>query len=558
MNNKYCTFVLVVLLVATRLYIQPFYSLISDCDETFNYWEPLNLLLRGFGKQTWEYSPEYSIRSWSFLLPFYSLLYPLNAVAEIQANWNFYAVRILLGLFSLIQEWKLFKEITGTTTLEIANFWLFYQLFNPGWFHASVELLPSAIAMILQLGSINYALKYLSTSASSNFIGSLTFNMIAGILGWPFVLVLNLPLCIHYVWTHRIISSVRTAFDCSLIFLLISVIVIGIDSLFYGKFAPVAWNIFFYNVLNADEEAGPNIFGTEPFSYYIQNLLLNFPITTLGFAVLGVSHWRLWPLWTSAIVWFTVFALQPHKEERFLYPLYGYISLSASILTYKALKVYKKYFSFAFVVKLIIVGTVILQSLLRIFALIENYRAPMTVYSELFSRESTSNSTVNVCTGREWYHFPNSFYLPNAHRLRFVKSGFDGLLPGDFIEDESIFTAVRAVPKGMNNRNLFDESKIWPLEECDYFVDITLPTDGEKDSFTGSNSANRWNAVVCQKFIDGSDSKFLGRAFAVPEMIDCMMKEYIPELWTKLYHAKYIDYCLYEKLPSSEYQVNTD
>ena len=110
----------------------------------------------------------------------------------------------------------------------------------------------------------------------------------------------------------------------------------------------------------------------------------------------------------------------------------------------------------------------------------------------------------------------------------------------------------------MNNRNMFDESKIWPLEECDYFVDITLPTDGEKDSFTGSNSANRWNAVVCQKFIDGSDSKFLGRAFAVPEIIDCMMKEYIPELWTKLYHAKYIDYCLYEKLPSSEYQVNAD
>ncbi|RLN49260.1 hypothetical protein BBJ28_00026990, partial [Nothophytophthora sp. Chile5] len=30
---------------------------IADCDETFNYWEPLHFLLYGFGFQTWEYSP---------------------------------------------------------------------------------------------------------------------------------------------------------------------------------------------------------------------------------------------------------------------------------------------------------------------------------------------------------------------------------------------------------------------------------------------------------------------------------------------------------------------
>lgn len=553
MNCKVFTFVLVLLLVASRLYVQPVYSLISDCDETFNYWEPLNLLLRGFGKQTWEYSPEYSIRSWGFLLPFYGILFPVKAFSEIQANWNFYIARGALGLFSLVLEWKLFKEITSTMTLEIANLWLLYQIFNPGWFHASVELLPSALAMILQLGSINYALKYLSTGSTGNFIGSVTFNFVAGILGWPFVLVLNLPLCFHYLINHRLISTVRTVFDCSLIFCLISTIVIGIDSLFYGKFAPVAWNIFFYNVLNADESAGPNIFGTEPFSYYIQNLILNFPIPTLFFSVVGITHWRLWPLWGSMITWFSIFAAQPHKEERFLYPIYAYISLSAAITTYKVLKMWKKYLPLAKLLKFSLISVIILQATSRIYALINNYTAPMEVYSELFNRDSRSDEIINVCTGREWYHFPNSFYLPDHHRLRFARSGFDGLLPGDFLENESIFTKVRNVPEGMNNQNIFDDSKLWPLEECEYFVDVEIDSTDKRDAFNPKNKERfSWNKVICSKFIDSERSKIFGRTFYVPEILDHNLQKYLPKVWGKLHNAEFNDYCLYERIDIQE------
>lgn len=35
------------------------WSHIADCDETFNYWEPLHYLVYGHGLQTWEYSPEF-------------------------------------------------------------------------------------------------------------------------------------------------------------------------------------------------------------------------------------------------------------------------------------------------------------------------------------------------------------------------------------------------------------------------------------------------------------------------------------------------------------------
>lgn len=40
---------------------------ILDCDETYNYWEPTHYLRHGYGLQTWEYSPEYAIRSWSYV-----------------------------------------------------------------------------------------------------------------------------------------------------------------------------------------------------------------------------------------------------------------------------------------------------------------------------------------------------------------------------------------------------------------------------------------------------------------------------------------------------------
>ena len=40
---------------------------ITDCDETFNYWEPLHYLLFGNGFQTWEYSPEFGLRSWFYI-----------------------------------------------------------------------------------------------------------------------------------------------------------------------------------------------------------------------------------------------------------------------------------------------------------------------------------------------------------------------------------------------------------------------------------------------------------------------------------------------------------
>lgn len=51
-------------------------NLIHDCDETFNYWEPLHFLIYGSGFQTWEYSAANALRSYLYLLLHASVLWP--------------------------------------------------------------------------------------------------------------------------------------------------------------------------------------------------------------------------------------------------------------------------------------------------------------------------------------------------------------------------------------------------------------------------------------------------------------------------------------------------
>lgn len=52
-----------------------------------------------------------------------------------------------------------------------------------------------------------------------------------------------------------------------------------IDSMYFGKFVVAPLNIILYNVFTTH---GPNIYGTEPFSYYIINGFLNFNFVFIG------------------------------------------------------------------------------------------------------------------------------------------------------------------------------------------------------------------------------------------------------------------------------------
>ena len=536
---------ILLLLLITRIVIQPYYSLISDCDETFNYWEPLNLLVRGFGKQTWEYSPEYSIRSWAFLLPLYGILKPLNQVIDSKVLL-FYTARALLGFVSFLFEYSLSKEISSVMSLHVSIMWLLFQLFNPGWFHASVEFLPSAFAMITTLGYMKYTLRYLSTGNELPFVKSISFVFLGGILGWPFSLILVVTNVIHYTATHRFMDTLRAGVSSSFVFAIISSIVAAIDSFFYGKLSVVPFNIVMYNIISANEDSGPNIFGVEPWYYYIQNLLLNFPITTLFFGVIGFTQLSIWPLSGSLFIWLNVFLAQPHKEERFLYPIYGIISLLAAVGLFN-ITVSIRWKKLRKLVRGIVFFVTLLQAASRILALTNNYTSPIQVYSHL--PESTENKV--VCTGREWYHFPTSLILPDNYRLQFVQSGFDGLLPGDFLETGTLNEKIRSVPNGMNNQNIFDPSKVVDIDSCDYYVDINVSSNNQKDAVNPADTT-AWVPLYCLPFVDTSSSKFLGRAFQVPAQLIAILPTRIRQIIKNCYDVQFINYCTFVRRHESD------
>ena len=138
---------------------------------------------------------------------------------------------------------------------------------------------------------------------------------------------------------------------------LVQIPVIGIDSLAYGKIVIVPWNIVRYNIFGGSER-GPDLYGTAPWNFYFNNLVLNFncilPLALVSLPALGVTYiidrrrlgvvnstsnqsspftilsFRLAPLY----LWFGILSLQPHKEERFMFPAYPLLCFNAAVALY--------------------------------------------------------------------------------------------------------------------------------------------------------------------------------------------------------------------------------
>lgn len=260
----------------------------------------------------------------------------------------------------------------------------------------------------------------------------------------------------------------------------------AVNAFFYHKVVIASWNIVLYNVFSGSDR-GPSIFGTEPWDFYARNLVLNFNI----WAVLAVAAAPLLFLtWVSGAhattkqttfrmavfispfyLWLSIFTLQPHKEERFMYPAYPFLCFNAAIAAHLILSHLGSSDSKTLVgkipakLKVFVAATVVLASvnvgLLRILGTVTAYKAPLEVYKAL-EEPGVAKSGDTVCLGKEWYRFPSSFFLPNHMHAKFVKSEFNGLLPGEFSEANTgfgFFPGTWLIPPGMNDRNEEDLGK---------------------------------------------------------------------------------------------------
>lgn len=248
----------------------------------------------------------------------------------------------------------------------------------------------------------------------------------------------------------------------------------------------IPWRIVFYNVFSG-KDRGPDIFGTEPWDFYLRNLLLNFNIwflLAMASAPLLALQWMLRSQTTTKqtvlrtvvfilpfYMWLTIFTLQPHKEERFMYPAYPFLGLNAAIALHMILayigssnpaelvgRVPAKVKLFAVIFPIILSIDV---GLLRSIGMITAYSAPLKIYSVL-EKNDRAEPGETVCLGKEWYRFPSSYFLPNGMHAKFIRSEFDGLLPGEFNEAKvgfGLFPGTWLVPPGMNDRNNGDPGK---------------------------------------------------------------------------------------------------
>ncbi|BCR86545.1 dolichyl-P-Man:Man(6)GlcNAc(2)-PP-dolichol alpha-1,2-mannosyltransferase [Aspergillus chevalieri] len=525
--------------------IAAFLAPIQDCDEVFNFWEPTHYVNYGYGLQTWEYSPVYSIRSWLYI-SLHALVGKAGSLVFRDKVSAFYVVRFALAVVCASCETRMYSAICRTLSPRIGLLFLMIVAFSPGMFHASTAFLPSSFTMYMSMLGLTAFLDWRGGQKTAQ--GIMWFGL-GAIVGWPFAGALLLPLLVEEFVIGFLAGSLKkvvfSVVDGALRCLVILAAEVAVDYVFFQNFTIVPWNIVAYNIFGG-EGRGPEIFGTEPWTFYIRNLLLNFNIwfilamlaaPLLAFQAIFRSQatnkqtiLRTVTLLTPFYMWLSIFIVQPHKEERFMYPAYPFLAINAAIGFHMLLSFIGSSNPKELMgrvpaqLKLAVVLSMILLSinagLLRTIGIITAYNAPLKVLEPLEKTEVQAGES--VCFGKEWYRFPSSYFLPNDMRAKFIKSEFKGLLPGEFpdaADYPALFNGASQIPTGMNDRNEEDTGKYVDISQCSYLVDSYFSgreaTELEPHYV---DDESQWKKLSCREFLDTSQTGLLGRLIWIPDL----------------------------------------
>ncbi|KAK8730809.1 hypothetical protein OTU49_007944 [Cherax quadricarinatus] len=531
------------------------WALINDCDETYNYWEPTHYLLFGKGFQTWEYAPQYALRSYTYLLIHAVPGWIYSSLLQSNRMLVFFFIRCMLALGCSSCELYFYRGICKEFGANVGRLTLGILVFSAGMFISSTAYLPSSFAMYMTLMSMgawyhqSYELAIFTTAVS-------TF------LGWPFAGALGIPIAYDIVYRKR--QATMFIKWCFISTVTVLVPMVQIDSQYFGCLVIAPVNIVMYNIFTSH---GPDLYGTEPWTFYIFNGFLNFNIIFLAalasLPVYGIVQYVVQlpkksnvylPLWLSLspmYLWLAIFMLQPHKEERFLFPVYPLFCLAGAVtvdccqkllsllLTVKRQHYlnHTNWFALAFVISTSILGVS------RIIGQYRAYHAPLEIFMELnrlaVEESFPSDRPINICLGKEWHRFPSSFFLPGLNwNLQFVQSEFRGQLPKPF-SPEANGTSI--IPDKMNDANIEEKSRYVLLSTCHFLIDLDREEETAREP-RYSKHASEWTILHTVPFMDAARSHRLLRAFYVPFLTE--------------QHCTYINYTLMQSTkwkPKSRY-----
>ncbi|KAJ3548601.1 hypothetical protein NMY22_g1210 [Coprinellus aureogranulatus] len=135
---------------------------------------------------------------------------------------------------------------------------------------------------------------------------------------------------------------------------------------------------------------------------------------------------------------------------------------------------------------------------------------------------------LTLCYGKEWHRFPGHFLVPNSINVEFIKSEFNGLLPGHFLTPAPNSHLLASkwwprpqttyIPSGFNDLNIEEPSRYVPVDQCDYLVDLDFPENPvfSKLEPRYATDSRTWERVHCEKFLDARNSPLLTRVLWFP------------------------------------------
>jgi alpha-1,2-mannosyltransferase len=530
---------------------------LTDCDEVYNYWEPLHFLLYKTGQQTWEYANEYALRTFAYLVPVQGvavvwqyligmvfggsstmsspwMMEQLHLLAGVQVDGNnvttndklvlFWCLRATMAAMMALTEVYWLSTVHQKLRLTTTNLIVLVTVLCTctGMTHAAAAYLPSATWMGVWMLSASFFLKEQHTAF---VVTAVTATLSTG---WPFGAVCLVPMGVHILYKEYCQGRVFSFMSMIVaVTIPLQAVVMIVDVQYYGRWVSPTWNIFAYNAGGSGDE----LYGIEPVSYYVKNLLLNLNLVApLGLLALPIQllsnkynkDWNVVTMLSCIFMWMAITVPRPHKEERFLFPIYPILCLGAVLTVDSALNAIGRVEAAVSRHKELAVRQrvgltvavwlpIVLLSVSRSAALAKYYTAPLTVYTALAFQPVAQHQGQEpkkqlACTCGEWYRFPGSFYLPDHVQLGFLPSvGFTGQLPQPFSRHGSLVQG-QGLLQPFNDENRQEMERYVDMADCTWIIDL------QGGECTPENS----RVLASAPFLDAEKTSALHRILYLP------------------------------------------
>jgi hypothetical protein len=294
-------------------------------DEIYQSLEPAHRLVFGYGLSVWEFTV--GARNWAFP-GFVALLMKLSSVVGLNDPRHYLLfIRLVFSAISLAAaygSYRLARAYDSSRFVAVAGAAL-YAVAAPAIFFAPRAIPEGASAFLVVLG-LAFALAP-SSSSSKKTIGVSCLGLATLFRLQNGIFCVGLLAILFFRQLKE--SRLRRDFWQASILLLIWAFLFGLlDKLTWGHWFQSASVYLQFNLVEGKSAE----FGTEPFTYYFHVLKTSLgPVFYLLIPLVCLSVLQAPGLFSVAAVFLLIHSLIPHKEMRFILPLYPILGALAAI-----------------------------------------------------------------------------------------------------------------------------------------------------------------------------------------------------------------------------------